>query len=107
MWEAAVLVAASRHPRGAAVFPAARYAVARLPVPNNVRLPLDESRKARVGGMTEPLRVHPFRYSRYRDYRQRPICDECGSTQDATVHRLLERDEDEREVEARRMGEET
>lgn len=55
--------------------------------------------------MTEPLRVHPFRYSRYRDYRQRWICDDCGSTQDAKVHQLLERSEDEREAEDRRLGE--
>jgi len=54
--------------------------------------------------MTEPLRVHPFRYSRYRDYRQRAICDDCGSTKDATVHQLLERTEDEREAEARKVG---
>lgn len=55
--------------------------------------------------MTEPLKVHPFRYSRYRDYRQRPICDDCGSVQDATVHRLLERTEEEKATEARKLGE--
>ena len=55
--------------------------------------------------MTEPLRVHPFRYSRYRDYRQRPICDECGSLIDSRVHQLLERSDEEREHEARKVGE--
>jgi hypothetical protein len=55
--------------------------------------------------MTEPVRVHPFRYSRHRDYRQRDICDECGSLQDAKVHRLLDRTEDEKATEARKLGE--
>lgn len=54
--------------------------------------------------MTDPLRVHPFHHSGHRDWwRGELICD-CGSLKSASIHKLPERDADEREVEARRLG---
>lgn len=54
--------------------------------------------------MTEPLRVHVFVWSGQRTYGKR-ICRQCGSLERDSVHRVPERDEDERQLEARRVGE--
>lgn len=53
--------------------------------------------------MTEPLRRHVFHPSGQRDYGER-ICL-CGSKETASIHRLPERSDEEREHEARRTGE--
>lgn len=50
-----------------------------------------------------PLRRHVFQPGRWKDHRDVPICL-CGSTQDASIHKLPERDSDEREHEARKVG---
>lgn len=55
--------------------------------------------------MTEPITRHVFQAGRYRDHRGRRICETCGSTEDATVHRVPERTEEERDLEARKVGE--
>lgn len=55
--------------------------------------------------MTEPITKHVFHAGRYRDHRGRRICESCGSTEDATVHKVPERSDEEREHEQRRTGE--
>lgn len=51
------------------------------------------------------ISVHVFHAGRWRDHRGRRICQDCGSTEDATVHRVPERSDDERQHESRRVGE--
>jgi hypothetical protein len=51
-------------------------------------------------------RVHPLVVGPDRDFRGRIVCDRCGSTEDASVHAPLPaRDEHEKAVEARKVGE--
>lgn len=52
-----------------------------------------------------PQRTHPPVASGQQDYRQVEICARCGSVWDASVHRVPERSEDEKNVEARKVGE--
>lgn len=55
--------------------------------------------------MTEPLRKHVFHAGRWRDHRQVPICADCGSARDASIHRVPDLTEEQREHEQRRVGE--
>lgn len=55
--------------------------------------------------MTDPLRVHPFHHSGHRDWRRRELICDCGSVKSASIHKLPERTEDERQVEERKIGE--
>ena len=55
--------------------------------------------------MTQPLTKHPFKPGRWRDPYGRQICAECDCIKDHRLHKLPERTEDEREAEARRVGE--
>jgi len=51
-------------------------------------------------------RTHPPVASGVQDYRGVEICERCGSTWPASVHGPLpERDEHEKAVEARKVGE--
>lgn len=50
-------------------------------------------------------RRHPPIASGQQDYRGIEICQRCGSTWDASVHVVPERSEEEREHEARKVGE--
>jgi hypothetical protein len=52
-----------------------------------------------------PPRRHPPVASGDKDFRGVEICARCGSTWDASVHVLPERSDDERDYEARRVGE--
>jgi hypothetical protein len=50
------------------------------------------------------IRLHVFVASGDVDYRGVQIC-RCGSVWDASVHRVREISEDEREIDARKLGE--
>lgn len=51
------------------------------------------------------IAVHVFRPGRWRNYRGVRICDECGSLETDSVHKVPERGEDEKAIEARMLGE--
>jgi len=61
---------------------------------------MDELTLERFG----PVRPHVLHQSGHRDHRGQAICT-CGSTADASIHRVREVSDDERAAEARRMGE--
>lgn len=51
------------------------------------------------------MRVHLFYPSPHTTFDGRRVCDLCGCTEAAKVHQVPERSDEERAVEARRLGE--
>lgn len=51
------------------------------------------------------IRIHSFRASRYRDYRMRPICEECGNVAESRVHDVPKTPDEAAEIDARKLGE--
>lgn len=62
-------------------------------------------RRARPPRPRPQPRRHPLIVGPDRDYRGKVICERCGSTEDASVHVLPERSEEEKAIEDRRVGE--
>ena len=51
------------------------------------------------------MRVHVFYASPHRTHDGQRICEFCGSAETAKVHTVPERSDEERKVDARRIGE--